>query len=593
MRIKKIHFNHYKAFKSFSVNFSDFDVLVGPNNAGKSTVLGVFRILSEGIRKANSKKAEWITGYGLSKWGYRLDLEAIPVSLDNVFYEYDQTEPASVTFYLENDTKLILFFPEQGVCFLIPDSLKIVNSPTNFKIIFPIKIGFVPVLGPVEYKEELYQKEAARKALLTHRASRNFRNIWYHYPEEFDEFRDMIQSTWPGMDIKKPELLTDDDKPRLAMFCPEERMDREIYWAGFGFQVWCQMITFILRSKGSTMFVIDEPDIYLHSDLQRQLVSILRNLESQIIIATHSVEIISEVDSKSLLTIHKKRKNATRITNANGLQNVYKLLGSNVNPVLTQLSKTRRALFLEGKDFQILSFFARKLKYGIVANRSDFAVIPVDGFNPTKVKDFSSGIELTLGTNLLKCIIFDRDYRSDDEIKSIETELNKISQFVIIHRRKEIENFLLCPPALDKAIAMALKKRYEGSKESLPNNISSANILNDITENCRTNALSQYLEYRRNFDRQTKPKTSGATSDVEAINEFEENWKVLENRLKIVPGKEILSSFNEFIQNKYKISLTPYMIIDAFSKADMDSELTQLIEKLKKFATLEPPAEKK
>ena len=45
------------------------------------------------------------------------------------------------------------------------------------------------------------------------------------------------------MDVKKPEVSTSYGKPRLHMFCPEERIDREIFWAGFGFQVWCQMLT--------------------------------------------------------------------------------------------------------------------------------------------------------------------------------------------------------------------------------------------------------------------------------------------------------------------------------------------------------------
>src|ERR1041385_2554380 len=100
------------------------------------------------------------------------------------------------------------------------------------------------------------------------------------------------------MDIERPEIDTSHEKPRLHMFCPEERIPREIYWAGFGFHVWCQMLTFILKEAASTLLVIDEPDIYLHSDLQRQLVHILRDLDLQVVIATHSVEIITEVESK-------------------------------------------------------------------------------------------------------------------------------------------------------------------------------------------------------------------------------------------------------------------------------------------------------
>jgi predicted ATPase len=51
----QVRFKNYKAFADFTVNLREFNVLVGPNNAGKSTVLGAFRILSEGLRRARSK----------------------------------------------------------------------------------------------------------------------------------------------------------------------------------------------------------------------------------------------------------------------------------------------------------------------------------------------------------------------------------------------------------------------------------------------------------------------------------------------------------------------------------------------------------
>jgi hypothetical protein len=168
----------------------------------------------------------------------------------------------------------------------------------KFKVEFPIEIGFVPILGPVDLKEPLYAKEAARLALLTSGASRNFRNIWYHYPEDFERFRELVTSTWPGMDINPPELTG--NFSHLAMFCPEERHLREICWAGYGFQVWCQMLTHIVKAASTSLLVIDEPDIYLHSDLQRQLVALLRDLGPDILIATHSTEIIAECEANSL-----------------------------------------------------------------------------------------------------------------------------------------------------------------------------------------------------------------------------------------------------------------------------------------------------
>lgn len=244
--ITRVEFYHYKTFRKYSLTLNHFNVLVGPNNAGKSTILGAFRILSEAIRKARSRNPTLIPGPDEGRTrGYVVELQNIPVATENVFFDYDDSEPATVRFTISNGNKLLLYFPKQGNCYMICDSQKRVASTATFKSQYNVTIGFVPILGPVEHNEPLYQEKAARLALLTHRASRNFRNIWHHYPEGFNNFRELIHTTWPGMDIDKPEIDHSHDKPLLRMFCPEERIPREIFWAGFGFQVWCQMLTYI------------------------------------------------------------------------------------------------------------------------------------------------------------------------------------------------------------------------------------------------------------------------------------------------------------------------------------------------------------
>jgi hypothetical protein len=318
--------------------------------------------------------------------------------LRKTFHNYDQSEVARVYFHLSNGNNLQLLFPEQGSCILLTETRgSPITTASQFKREFNCTIGFVPVLGPVEHIEQLHEREAARLALFNYRVARNFRNIWHHFPELFPEFREAIRSTWPGMDVKKPEVSTSYGKPRLHMFCPEERIDREIFWAGFGFQVWCQMLTHVIQSKSASIFLIDEPDIYLHSDLQRQLLGLLRNLGPDILIATHSTEMIVEAEMDEIALISKAKRSARRIRDPGQLEQVFAILGSNMNPILTQLAKTRRALFVEGKDFQILGKFARKLHSSSVANRANFAVIPIEGFSPERVRHLIAGIETTLG----------------------------------------------------------------------------------------------------------------------------------------------------------------------------------------------------
>lgn len=258
----RVEFTRFKAFKSFSLDLKHFNILVGPNNAGKSTVLAAFRILAAAMRRASARKATLIRGPQGTLQGHPVDLKSISIADENIFFDYDDTEPATIKFKLSNGNILTLFFPEAGACFLIPDAQgKSVATPSAFEKNFNCRIGFVPILGPVEHHEPLYEKEAARLALYNYRAARNFRNIWHHFPESFEDFRSVLNQTWPGMDIEKPEIDTSHGKPLLFMYCPEQRKPRELYWAGFGFQVWCQMLTHIMQAKGKSLFLIDEPDI--------------------------------------------------------------------------------------------------------------------------------------------------------------------------------------------------------------------------------------------------------------------------------------------------------------------------------------------
>ena len=87
------------------------------------------------------------------------------------------------------------------------------------------------------------------------------------------------------------------------------------------------------RSNDKALFLIDEPDIYLHSDLQRQLIGLLRNLGPDIIIATHSTEIITEAEADDIVIIDKKRTSARRIRQPSELADVLAILGSNLNPI--------------------------------------------------------------------------------------------------------------------------------------------------------------------------------------------------------------------------------------------------------------------
>jgi AAA15 family ATPase/GTPase len=110
-RFVRVEFSRFKAFKRFSLSLRHFNILVGPNNAGKSTILAAFRILAAGMRRAYSRNPEVIrgpVGMGMTH-GYRIDLSSISVAEENLFYNYDDSEAATVRFKISNSNELLLY----------------------------------------------------------------------------------------------------------------------------------------------------------------------------------------------------------------------------------------------------------------------------------------------------------------------------------------------------------------------------------------------------------------------------------------------------------------------------------------------------
>jgi hypothetical protein len=560
------------------------NILVGPNNCGKSTVIGAFRALAAGIRRALSRNAELVPGPQGEHFGYRILEENLPISIENVHTDYADTD-TTVTFRLSNDNRLVLFFPQDGGCFLLPEAEgKPVRTPSTFNKAFPISIAVVPVLGPVEHNEIILKEETVRRNLATHRASRHFRNYWYYNPDGFEEFAKLVSKTWPGMRIQPPERV-DYESGRLHMFCLEKQIPRELYWAGFGFQVWCQLLTHISRTSEESLLIIDEPEVYLHPDVQRQLLGILRDTRPDILIATHSTEVMGEADPSEILLIDKSKRTAERLQDIEGVQAVMDMMGSVQNITLTQLARNRKLLFVEGiDDFRIIRRFARQL--GLIELAAGTGLTPVEseGFSSwERIPSFVWGIEKTFKSSLRIAAIFDRDYWSQEEIDTVCALLSEKLQLAHIHARKEIENYLLVPEVLKRAVTKALSEKARRTGEILSEPEPIAQTLDRITKPQKNELQGQYIEKRAKY--LERAKRDRATITTETIGWFESKWENINTRMEIVPGKEVLRQLREEFQSEYGITITDFRIIDEFKRAEIPDDIFSLIENLEKYRT--------
>jgi predicted ATPase len=98
----------------------------------------------------------------------------------------------------------------------------------------------------------------------------------------------------------------------MEMMFFEDGIPREIFWSGFGLQVWMQMVLQFMRGSENSVLVLDEPDIYLYPELQIRMIDLAARRFGQIFVATHSPTIIGLADSDDVFTISAKESTAIR-----------------------------------------------------------------------------------------------------------------------------------------------------------------------------------------------------------------------------------------------------------------------------------------
>ncbi|HTB06781.1 MAG TPA: AAA family ATPase [Bacteroidia bacterium] len=101
--ITSIHYTNFKALKNFSLYLKDFNVLTGPNNNGKSTLLDGLRVLQAAYRYAVRYNPTFINNPHNAKvqLGYVIPKSSIPISVENVQTDYNTSEPAIIEFKLD------------------------------------------------------------------------------------------------------------------------------------------------------------------------------------------------------------------------------------------------------------------------------------------------------------------------------------------------------------------------------------------------------------------------------------------------------------------------------------------------------------
>lgn len=542
--LRQLRLVRFRSFEDYTLTFGDGALLVGPNNAGKSTLLTAVRFADTLIRHAHRRAPTSSTiDLGVRVLTYPIQIRDYPALRDSVRYEFGSAE-SRLELTWKSGAKLVVVWPDEAsgddalepFFYLVLPGGALVRSPQAAKLHFPT-MGIVPVLTPLEQRERLLDDAYVRQNSAGRLSSRHFRNHLRLMQESggLREFLDWA-SPWLGdLELDRVQTQFTDDGSVVTVYAYERgsRVPKELVWAGDGVQVWLQLLAHIYRVRDRDVIVLDEPEVYLHADLQRRLMRLLESTGAQTILASHSTELIAEADGRATTLVDRTRRRAIRPRSEAEFETLSSMLGTAFNLRLAKALRSRVAVFVEGGDMAVLRQIARRLSLRALEREEGVTVIPLNGYTGWRnVEPFRWLTEEILPNALQTFVILDRDYRSTRERERVMNSLEAVGVGGHVWLRKELESYLLSP---------SLIARVSGSSQE-----QIIDWLEEITLGMGTDVFSRQLQERLAEEVDAHHHAVSVTAAFK--DAFELEWIDATSRLFACPAKQVLSLLNQRLQ---------------------------------------------
>lgn len=208
------------------------------------------------------------------------------------------------------------------------------------------------------------------------------------------------------------------------------------------------MVAAILETVPNPNLFLEEPEGHLHPGAQRYLMDLVRERANLALITTHSPVLLSpSVDSQVYrVTLDKRRTSVRTAPDAAGMDEVLSEIGSRNSDLLL----SDAVVFVEGpSDVAVLRALAGAIEAPFSLSRVTLLTLGgSEGIGP-KAKVRSSVLEgISARTPIPHIFVLDQDERTARELRS----LRELGERVAILGRRELENYLLVPHAVRTAL---------------------------------------------------------------------------------------------------------------------------------------------
>ncbi len=469
--ITTLTLRNFKSIEEQTYEFAQFDLLVGRNNSGKSTILqalAIWQFCVDEFRRVNRQ----------GKTGTQVILPnftALPVPEFNLLWK-EKTDRRYPTvngsrkqefILVEIDVAWISETPEPKRCsfgvrlrYSSPQTIYAIPSEgwKHFRglagkadqsdSLLPV-IAYVPPFSGLEPSEEWRDDGPLRKQVGKAQPGSVLRNlllrVWEENREDWSELQRIIKQ-WFSVDLREPQYERGVDTQIVCEYRQGEK-HYDIISGGSGFHQTLTLLAFFYGYKPTTI-LLDEPDAHLHVNLQREILDYFKNQKAlqrntQFLIATHSEEFIQGVDVRQIISLLDKEPKRVEATPA-----ILTAMADVSNLEITQLSELSVPIlvYVEGEtDERLLRGWSSSLDMQNILNQVCFRVM--SGGSKDKMKADSDrhfeGLKQIIPF-VKRIVLFDFD---EESTYHPETDNPVLYEW----KRKNIENYLLVSDAWIKA----------------------------------------------------------------------------------------------------------------------------------------------
>lgn len=474
--ITKLTLRNFKSIGEQVYEFTPFDLLVGRNNSGKSTVLQAMAIWQFCVDEFHRSRRTGSKGIQVVLPNFT----ALPVPEFNLLWK-DRTDRH---WPLVNGTKkqeyilieiLLEWREAEGRDHVFGVALRY-HSPQAIYAIpaggWPVfrnldeggllpRLAYVPPFSGLEPSEEWRDDGPLRKQVGKAQPGSVLRNLLYRVcpaleevatregsrhklrvhrpPKEWREIVKVVER-WFSVRLLDPVYRTGVDTQITVQYHQGDK-DFDIIAGGSGFHQTLTLLGFLYGYKPTTI-LLDEPDAHLHVNLQREILDYFKQKSmetgTQFLIATHAEEFARGVDASqiiSLLAHVPKRIQST--------PEVLRAMSDVSNEEIARLMVWPYILYVEGEsDERILRAWADQCGALEAMDRVCFKAMGGGGkANMKERADHHYSALQQIIPNVARLMLFDFD--------DADGAFHPLPENPILFewKRKNIENYLLVPDA--------------------------------------------------------------------------------------------------------------------------------------------------